>query len=216
VTGPVAPPARQIRIGAYRSVTLNVAIWDAVGAEVDLTCAGMFAREAGPALVGGLRHLDAALGGALLRLRSDGAFRGDEMETLLLSPLPQPIRAKALLVIGLGDPATWHPQIMERATRCAVSEAIRLGFSRAGIAPGLLDSGLDPAVIAGGSDAMLAGVVGAIDAAHRLEDACLAAALSLARWTFGAGASHAEATADQFRDGLTSLRSKTFTKGKLK
>jgi Cytosol aminopeptidase family, N-terminal domain len=208
VTGPAAPPARQIGIGAYRGVTLNVAVWDAVGAEVELSCAGMFAREAGPALVGGLLHLDTAIGGALLRLRNDGAFRGDEMETLLLSLLPRPIRAKSLLVIGLGDPATWRPHIMERATRCAVSEAMRLGFSSAGIAPGLLDSGLGPAFIAGGGDAMLAGVVGAIDAAHRLMDAGLAASLSLTQWTFGAGASHAETVADQFRDSLMSLRSK--------
>ncbi len=197
-------PPRRFAIGSYRGIALDVAAWDAVGADVDLSCACMFAHEVGPSISGGLLHLDTALSGALLRLRAEGVFRGDEMETMLLSTLPTTIRGRALMIIGLGDPKAWRSDLMENATRYAVNEAMRQGTSSAGFAPGLLDSGLQPTVTSKAGDAMLRGVIRAIDTHHRLFERGLAALPTLRRWTFGAGASHAEAASEQFRRALAS------------
>ena len=199
------PPARRLGFGSYRGVALDVAVWDAVGADVDISFAGMFTRELGRSISGGLLHLDAALGGALLALRAEGVFRGDELETILLTTPPPPIRGRALMVIGLGDPEAWRAELMARATSCALSEAVRLGAKSASFAPGLLDSGPEPATTPNGAEAMLRGVVRAIDAQHRLCEAGLVRPPMLRQWTFGAGASHADGAVEQFRAALESM-----------
>lgn len=64
---------RQI-IGSWRDVSFEVAAWDGVGAQVDLSCGCMFTHEAtadGP--TGGLHHLDGAVahfGNALAAART--------------------------------------------------------------------------------------------------------------------------------------------------
>lgn len=57
---------------------------------VDLSVACLFEREAdGASSAGGLLQLDRAPGGRLTDLRARGAFRAQEMETLLIT-LPPP------------------------------------------------------------------------------------------------------------------------------
>lgn len=190
-------------VGTYRSVAIEVAAWDAVGAEVDLSCAGMFTHEVGGApLVGGLLDLDRALGGRLQQLRAENVFRAQEMETLILKKLPSEIAADAILVIGMGDPERWTPHLMERATRVGVREAIRLGATTAGIAPGLLDSGLKGGETAEAPAAMLRGVTSAIDAELRLAELGLAPRPAFEKWTFGTGAAHLDDATVKFRQAL--------------
>jgi len=204
MTGDANQAGRRIGFGNYRGVALDVAVWDAVGAEVDLSCACMFTREIGPGPTGGLEHLDQALSGALLGLRRDGIFRGDFLETLMLAPASR-IRGGALLIVGLGDPDAWKAPMMSRVTRYIVAATNSRGLASAGIAPSLLDSGLPAARTGGGSVAMLDGVVTAIDAAHHLAEIGLAPPPSLTAWTFGAGSAHAEEAADGFRNRLSGL-----------
>jgi len=201
---PTADTPSRYPIGLYRDVELEVAVWDAVGATADLSCAGMFAHEVDAApLLGGLLDLDAALDGALLRLRGEGVFRGDELETVLIAKPPSPIRGQALMLIGLGEPSKWVPEVMMRAARVAVREGARLGARGVSFAPGMLDSGLTPT---GASRAMLRGVTSALDAEHRLAALGLTQGPSLQTWTFAAGAAHAQMAAEQFRAELLRIQ----------
>ena len=195
---------KRFRFGTYREVVLEVPVWDAAGAEVDLSCACMFAHEVGPGPTGGLRHLDQVVGGALLRLRAEAIFRGEVSETLLLSRVPA-IPAKALMMIGLGEPEAFHAQLMNRAARCAISAANARGAASAGIAPGLLDSGLPAEITQEASGMMLSGVIEAIDAAHRLAEFGFAPLPTLKSWSFGAGATHAEGLAADFCAQLAAI-----------
>jgi hypothetical protein len=201
MTGGASPSVPRIGFGTYRGVTLDVAVWDAVGADVDLSCACMFTHEIGPGPSGGLADLDGALSGALLALRRDGIFRGELMDTLTLTPASR-IRGRSLLIVGLGDPDAWDPRVMARATRYLVAAANDRGVATAAIAPGMLDSGLPAASTQGGSEAMLNGVITGIDASHHLADIGLAPPPSLTAWTFGAGPAHAEEVAENLRRSL--------------
>jgi hypothetical protein len=204
MTGNANQAARRIGFGDYRGVALDVAVWDAVGADVDLSCACMFTRENGPGPTGGLEHLDRALSGALLDLRRDGVFRGEPMETLLLAPASR-VRGRALLIVGLGDPDAWDAPLMSRVTRYIVAQTNSRGLATAGIAPSLLDSGISAALAASGSAAMIDGVIAGIDAGYHLAEIGLAPPPSLTAWTFGAGPTHAEEAANYFKNRLSDL-----------
>ena len=197
---------RRIGFAKYRGVAFDVAVWDAVGADVDLSCACMFTRENGPGPTGGLEHLDQALSGALLALRRDGIFRGEPMETLMLAPASR-ISGRSLLIVGLGDPDVWDARLMSRVTRYIVAETNRRGMATAGIAPSLLDSGLSAALAGSGSgsEAMIDGVMADIDAGYHLAEIGLAPPPSLTAWTFGAGPTHAEDAAAHFKNRVSAL-----------
>lgn len=178
-------------IGTWRNVRVDVAPRDAVSAEVAVAIAGVFSHERGLSKPGGgLGNLDAALGGAIMRLRTDGIFRAAPGDVLTLSAPSRPIHAHTVLAIGLGDPAAWTPDTMHRAVATAVRETIRLDAASAAFAPSLLDSGLDADGLAGTPEAMLAGLFEA------LADKRPA---TLSRWLFCVGAARFDTMVDIFR-----------------
>jgi hypothetical protein len=112
-------PAR-LPVGIIDGVQFDVVAWGPAHADVDFSVACMFEHETGDAAIaGGLLALDQALDRQLTRLRTSGAFRAQEMETLLVK-LPPPCM---VLVIGMGDPATLDG---ERLRRAAHAEALHL------------------------------------------------------------------------------------------
>ncbi len=186
-----------VTIGTWRGVRIDVAPRDAVSAEVAVAIAGVFSREIGRNTPGGgLGNLDAALGGAITRLRADGIFRADPGEVLTLSAPARPIHATTVLAIGLGDPALWTPAVMRQAIATAARETLRLDAESAAFAPSLLDSGLDPDGLAGTPEAMLEGLFDAIRG-DQLG--------TLSRWMFCVGAARFDAMTDVFHDAFDRL-----------
>ncbi|MET3710756.1 hypothetical protein ABIC65_001458 [Sphingomonas trueperi] len=176
-------------VGTLHGVAIEVAAWDGSAAEADLSCACMFTEELGGGPpVGGLAHLDAALGGALVRLRADGIFAAEIGETLFLDQPPPTVTARALLILGMGTPVGWHAQELTAAVRRAVTIALGLGVGSAALAPSMLDSGLGPDQTEGAPAAMVAGLAGALDAHARLRAIGFAGDPALRRWTFDVGA----------------------------
>lgn len=186
-------------IGMWQGVRIDVAPRDAVSAEVSVASAGVFTREIGRDKPGGgLGNLDAALGGAIMRLRADGIFRAGPGEVLTLSAPARPIHANTVLAIGLGDPDAWTPATMRQAVATAVRETIRLDARSAAFAPSLLDSGLNPDTLGGTPDAMLAGLFDALPL-DRSKPA------TLSRWVFCAGAARFDAVVQTFREAFDRL-----------
>lgn len=178
-------------LGVRHNVSIELAVWDGAGAEVDMSCASMFAHEAAESRpAGGLAHLDAALAGHLLELRESGAFRARVGEALLIDQPPATVAARALLVIGLGTPEGWTTAGLSAAVYQAVTTAFAQGARSAALAPGMLDSGLGPPQTEGAQAHMVAGLVAALDARARLQAMGLARAPALTRWVFDAGAEH--------------------------
>ncbi len=197
---PSAQAPRRAAIGAFQGVRFDVVAWPPADADVDLSFACMFEHEVdGSTMAGGLLHLDNALGGVLATMRTQGLFRARDMESLHIPAPPAAVRARALMVIGMGDPATFTRERMERAGWVAASEAVRLGARSVAFAPNLMDAGLKNTASLRVPSAMLTGVLGGLASAHALVDRGFAQAPSLTHWTFDSGlayfdGAHAELT----------------------
>ena len=201
-------PALPVRlpIGKADGVAFDVVAWGPAQAAVDFSVACMFTHEMnGAGMAGGLLALDHALGGQLARLRESGAFRAEPLETLLVTTPPPAVAARAVLVIGLGDPALLDGDLLRRATRVAMREAIRFGAASMAFAPSVLDAGhvdnahLDMQVV------MLDGMLGALRAEMLLADAGLAAPPPLRHCTFDVGAPRVDAAGAGFRAAFERL-----------
>lgn len=197
-------PAR-LPIGTADGVAFDVVAWGPAQADVDLSVACMFEHEMGAGgMGGGLLALDRALGGQLARLRSVGAFRAQPMETLLVTTPPARM-ARAILVIGLGDPAALDGDVLRRATRVAMREAIRYGAWSMAFAPSVLDAGHVDNAQLDMQHVMLDGMLGALRAEHMLAEAGLARAPLLRRCSFDVGTPRAQAAADAFAAAFARL-----------
>lgn len=194
-------PERQT-LGSWQGVSIDIAAWDGVAADVDLSIACMFVRELDDGLRGGLLHLDNALSGRLVRLRDEGVFTGDRGETLLVSLPPPTVVARAVMMIGMGEPSQWTPAATAHAVTVALGAAVHLGATRAAFAPSLLDSGLAPSATVGVAPAMMKAVMRAIDVHMSIAAHGLAAPPSLRRWVFDVGAAGFSSAAAQFSAAL--------------
>lgn len=203
-TNPIRHP-----IGSHGGVAFDVVAWGPAQAAVDFSVACMFEHELnGAALAGGLLALDAALGGQLSRLRGAGAFRAQPMETLLVTQPPAAVAARALLVIGLGDPATLDGDTLRRACRVALREAVRFGAASMAFAPSVLDGGHTDNAALDMQTVMLDGMLGALRAERMLAEAGLAHAPALRACSFDVGAPRVEAAARGFAAAFAQLTAK--------
>ncbi|WP_210519717.1 M17 family peptidase N-terminal domain-containing protein [Hymenobacter terricola] len=97
-----------------------------------------------PAALNGLVHVDQALGGLLTELRRSGRFHGYEMETLLLETPPGSVKARQLLLVGLGDRHRIDfSSTMHKVGLVGMREALRLGVASYSHSSDLKDAGLD-------------------------------------------------------------------------
>lgn len=200
-----ATPIR-LPIGTSDGVVFDVVAWGPAQAAVDVSVACMFEHEMGGAgMGGGLLALDQALGGQLARLRAAGAFRAQPMETLLVTTPPPGIAARAVLVIGLGAPAALDGEVLRRATRVAMREAIRHGATSMAFAPSVLDAGHTDNAALDMQHVMLDGMLGALRAERMLAEAGLAAAPLLRHCSFDVGAPRVHAAGAGFAAAFAQL-----------
>ncbi|RAJ80308.1 cytosol aminopeptidase family protein [Chitinophaga dinghuensis] len=96
-----------------------------------------------PPAANGMQHLDKALHGIITDIRKTGQFEGHTYETILLDPAPGSIKAKRLLLIGLGNRNQFDAGIMKGIGTIALREALRLNASTVAIASDLKDAGID-------------------------------------------------------------------------
>jgi hypothetical protein len=182
-----------------KGIEFETVSWAPSEADVDFSIACMFEREMpGVHLVGGLMQLDEALGGALSRMRDEGYFRAQEMETLLVQTPSPPVRARRVLLVGLGNPLTLSSAIFERALRVAVREAFRLGATTAAFAPNLLDAGVTNVASLQVEAAMVRGASSALLAEYRLSELGFASPPVMRRWSFDVGPAHFESATASF------------------
>lgn len=202
---PTNSPARHA-IGIAHGVTFDVVAWGPAMAEVDLSIACMFEHEVdGAPIAGGLLALDQALGGQLTQLRAGGAFRAQPMETLLITTPPTGLAPRTLLVIGLGDPEQLTSDVLRRATRVAMREAIRHGARSMAFAPSVLDAGHSDNAHLNMPEVMLDGMLDALAAEWLLARTGLASEPLLRHCTFDVGAPRAESAALAFAAAFARL-----------
>ncbi|MEO8524189.1 MAG: M17 family peptidase N-terminal domain-containing protein [Caldimonas sp.] len=190
----------------YNGVTFEAVAWAPHEAEVDLSFACMFEHEAnGAQLGGGLLSLDQSLDRLLTRSRAAGTFKARALETLPIRFPPSAVRARSLMVIGLGDPDTLCEKRVEAASSLALSQALRWEARTVAFAPNLLDAGLAIKPDLYVSRAMLQGVLAAIDVERALLATRSSAPLSVTTWSFDTGPSRLAGAVLEFRAAFEQL-----------
>jgi leucyl aminopeptidase len=208
---------------APNGVTVKVRMEGPYTADVPLqvVCYFKYTPEGAKKMTGAPVELDKKLGGAIASLRERGEFVGDEGETLLVIPPQGSIKAKALLLVGLGDEDVLSLQVMERVGRAALREAARLGVSRVAYAPLLRDQGNSKFGTGDVAAAVLRGVLLAYDTEKRLQKEGLAKAFTLEQWNVEAGMAFFEDTVVGVQKGIAEAKaaagkrpSDSYAKGK--
>src|SRR5438128_3480837 len=139
-------------------------------------------------------ELDKRLGGVIGALRERGEFVGDQLETLLIIPPKDSIKAKALLLVGLGDEEALSLNLMEGVGRVSLREAARLGVNRVAFAPLLRDQGNSKLGTGDVETAVVRGMLLAYDTEKHLQKEALGKEFTLDEWNVEAGPAYFDET----------------------
>ena len=123
------------------------------------------------------------------------------METLVIIPPARSIKAKALLLIGLGKEESLSLDVMERVGKVALREASRLGAAGVAFRPSFATREIRRSTRAK-SSAVTRGVLLAYDTQKRLEKQGLAGPYDLAEWNAEAGAAYFDITKTGLEAGI--------------
>ena len=138
-------------VGKANGIAVEVKVQGPSAQETPLQIACVFEYTEGditnppalPAQLNGMLHLDEALHGIITDLRKSGKFTGHAFETLLITPPPGNIKAKQLLLIGLGNRNTFNADVMYTVGAIGMREALRLGVTAYSHASDIKDAGID-------------------------------------------------------------------------
>ena len=129
-------------VAAQPPLPVKVLMQSPADTNTDLQIICLFRSSPENVLRGSLIETNEKLHGLLDRIRKPGLFGGELGETTLLSPPDGTLAAKRLLIIGLGDSATFTPERMEFVGKIALREANRAAIAHPFFAPTILDGGV--------------------------------------------------------------------------
>src|SRR5262245_32731975 len=161
---------------------------------LQVVCYFKYTPEGAKRMSGAPVELDKHLGGVIASLRERGEFVGDQLETILITPPKGSIKAKALLLVGLGDEDALSLKLMEGVGRVALREAARLGVSRVAFAPLIRDQGNSKFGTGDVGTAVVRGMLLAYDTEKRLQKEGLAKPFALEEWWVEAGPAYFDET----------------------
>src|SRR5262249_3178600 len=100
-------PVKTTTLEGPANVTVQVRMEGPYTADTPLQVVCYFKHKAaGDKTQGAAVELDRELGGPIAALRNRGEFEGEALETILITPPAGTIKARQLLLIGLGDEQT--------------------------------------------------------------------------------------------------------------
>src|SRR5712671_4278875 len=180
-----APHAVKVKVRMEGPYTADVPL--------QVVCYFKYTPEGAKKMSGAPVELDKHLGGVIASLRERGEFVGDQLETILITPPKDSIKAKALL-LGLGDEDSLSLKLMEAVGRVSLREAVRLGASRVAFAPLIRDQGNTKIGTGDVETAVVRGMLLAYDTEKRLQKEGLAKEFTLDEWNVEAGPDYFDET----------------------
>jgi hypothetical protein len=183
-------------LDAPREVKVKVRMEGPYTADVPLqvVCYFKYTPERAKRMSGAPVELDKHLGGVIASLRERGEFAGDQLETILITPPKDSIKAKALLLVGLGDEDALSLKLMEAVGRVSLREAARIGVSRVAFAPLIRDQGNTKIGTGEVERAVVRGMLLAYDTEKRLQKEGLSKEFNLEQWNVEAGPAYFDET----------------------
>jgi hypothetical protein len=205
-------PQDQIKekaLEAPNDVNVKVRMEGPYTADVPLqvVCYFKYSPERAKRMRGAPVELDKHLGGVIASIRERGEFVGDRLETILIRPPGNSIKAKALLLVGLGDEDDLSLKLMEAVGRVSLREAARLGASRVAFAPLIRDQGNTKIGTGDVANAVVRGMLLAYDTEKRLQKEGLAKKFALAQWNVEAGPAFFDETVVGTQKGIEEAKS---------
>jgi hypothetical protein len=192
-----AQEVKEKTFDAPNNVKIKVRMEGPYTADVPLqiVCYFKYTPDGAKRMSGAPVELDRKLGGVIASLRERGEFIGDELETLCISPPRNSIKAKALLLLGLGREDLLSLKVMERIGRVSLREARMAGVNRVAFAPLIRDQG-NSTLAAGDVELVIVqAMLIAYDTERRLQKEGLAKPYSLDEWVVEAGPDYFDETA---------------------
>ena len=162
---------------------------------LQIVCYFKYTPEGVKRMSGAPVELDKKLGGVIASLRERGEFVGDELETLWITPPKGSIKAKALLLVGLGKEEALSLKVMERVGRVSLREAAKAGVKRVAFAPLIRDQGNSKLPTGDVEIAVVQAMLLAYDTEKRLQKEGLAKPFTLDEWIVEAGPAYFDETA---------------------
>ncbi len=187
---------KETALDAANNVKIKVRMEGPYTADVPLqvVCYFKYTPEGAKRMGGAPVELDKRLSGVIASLRERGEFVGDALETLLITPPKDAIKAKALLLVGLGNEDALSLKLMEGVGKLSLREATRLGASRVGFAPLIRDQGNTTLATGDVETAVVRGMLLAYDTEKRLQKEGLSKEFTLEAWNVEAGPDYFDAT----------------------
>jgi hypothetical protein len=173
------------------ALAVSVLVKSPADTSTDLQIICLFRSSPGNGLHGSLSEIDERLHGLLGQVRSPGLFGGELGETILLTPAAGMLAAKRVLIIGLGDPATFAPERMYLVGKIALREADRLAVAHPYFAPTVLDGGVSGFSTGDVAEQVTRGFGDALASEWLLREKNAGPAPVVVDFTFLAGAAHA-------------------------
>jgi hypothetical protein len=192
----VKEQVKEKALDAPHQIKIKVRMEGPYTADVPLqvVCYFKYTPEGVKRMSGAPVELDRHLGGAIGALRERGEFRGNQLETILITPPRGSIKARALLLVGLGDEDDLSLNLMEAVGRVSLREAVRLGISRVAFAPLIRDQGNTKLGTGDVETAVVLGMLLAYDTEKRLQKEMLAKEFTLEQWNVEAGPTYFDET----------------------
>jgi len=197
-------PAGELHL-AKGNISIRVLAQSPAETDTQLQAICLFRSDPANQLHASLAEINEKLNGLLDQIRKPNLFAGETGETLLLTPRPGTLRAKALLLIGLGDSSNFDPGRMDMVGAIVYQEAIRLGVSKPYFAPTILDGGVSKFPTGQVAGRVLAGFARAARTDELIRDSGMGRGGTIQSLTFLAGATHLADTLEGIKRAIASL-----------
>jgi len=199
---------KELNFQGTDDVTVKLRMEGPYTADVPLqvVCYFRYSPEGAKRMAGAPVELDKKLGGVIASLRERGEFNGDALETMLISPPPNSIKAKALMLVGLGNEAELSPKLLAQVGKIALREAARLGTTRVAFAPLIRDQGNTSIDVGDVERAVTSGLLLAYNTERRLQNEGLAKPFVLDQWIVEAGPTYYDTTAEGLQRAISDAK----------
>lgn len=191
-----APAVKETVVAGPDGLAFKVRMEGPYTANVPLqvVCYFKYSADGAAKMKGAPVELDKHLGGVIASLRERGEFVGDSLETVVIECPSGTIKAKRLLLIGLGEEKDLSLELMEKVGRTALRQAAAVGVSKVAFAPLIRDQGNNALPVADVATAVNRGLLLAYDTERRMQKEGLANPFTLSEWWVEAGPSYFDET----------------------
>src|SRR3954463_11295285 len=176
---------------------------------LQVVCYFKYTKDGAKRMAGAPVELDKHLGGVINSLRTRGEFQGAPLETILIKPKDGTIKAKSLLLIGLGDESQLSLDVLERVGQTALRHAKAIGATQVAFAPLLRDQGNSAFGVGAVETAVVKGMLLAYDTELRLQTEGLSNDYKLEEWRVEAGPAYFDETVVGVREAVSRATAET-------